>query len=284
MTEIRPEEKSGIAVITVNVIPATNYTFKYERLGEMAIKNRRQYCEQHGYTFIHDVPIPEDRPSCWAKIPAILKAFENHQWILWADSDTLVFNRSRRLEDFCDPEYDLIVQSHDEYFEYLGIQLADGLEKMPINTGVFLMRASTWSKEFLEQSYEQKQFISKGEIWNGIGEQEAMICVLRKNSDDRRQIGYVKQLQNHPKFYRPGDTFVHFYGNYARHWLPIETCEKVLRRWESANARGGPFPQDLARFHWCCIQNKDANSPVQRGDLGRYLYSPEDIEGQEGAA
>ncbi len=30
-------------------------------------------------TFIKDVDIADDRPVCWAKIPTILKAFEDHE-------------------------------------------------------------------------------------------------------------------------------------------------------------------------------------------------------------
>ena len=110
----------GVAVITFNDVPATNSTFKYDRLGRMAIENRRIYCERHGYHFTCEVPVAQDRPPCWAKIPAILKAFETNPWVLWADSDTLIFDHARQLEELCDPDYDLIVQSHEEFFRFLG--------------------------------------------------------------------------------------------------------------------------------------------------------------------
>ena len=72
----------------------------------MAIQNRRIYCDRHGYCFIADVPIARDRPSCWAKIPALLAALESHPWVLWADSDTLVFNQAQKIEDYCDRVFD----------------------------------------------------------------------------------------------------------------------------------------------------------------------------------
>ena len=101
---------NDLAVITFNDVPSVNYTYKYERLGQMALENRRRYCELHGYRFISDVPIAADRPACWAKIPALLKALETHTWVLWADdSDTLIFNPLCRIEGFCDPDYDLVV-------------------------------------------------------------------------------------------------------------------------------------------------------------------------------
>jgi hypothetical protein len=170
-----------------------------------------------------------------------------------------------------------VVQSHEEFYRFLGIPIAQGLDRMPINTGVFLMRASAWSQTFLRRAYEQTQFVFPGEVWNGIGEQEAMIWLLRQNPADRLRIKYVEHLQNHPKFYRPGDRFVHFYGNHALHRIPLPECEEILRRWEAVNRAGAPFPADIARFHWCCVQNIRPDALVVRGDVARYMYSPGDI-------
>jgi hypothetical protein len=266
-----------IAVVTFNHIPAINHSFKYEVLGQLAIENRRQYCQRHGYRFIWKVPIATDRPACWAKIPAILHAFDTYPWVLWADSDTLVFDHSQSIEDLFDADYDLIVQSHEHYFRLIGMPTARGLERMPINTGVFLIRASEWSRHFLQSAYNRAEYVFQGDIWNGIGEQEAMIALLRETPEDQRRIKYVDGLQNHPRFYKPGDRFVHFYGNHAKHYIPLAECEDVLSRWGIAIKSSDSLPRDIARFHWCCIQNKRGDSPVVRGDLSHYLYRPDDI-------
>lgn len=265
------------AVITFNDVPQINDMFKYERLGQMALENRRLYCERHGYTFIDDVEIAKDRPACWAKIPAILKAFEDHEWVLWADSDTLIFDHSRRLEDFCLPDVDLVVQSHSHFYEFIGVDPVASLERMPINTGVFLIKASDWTRWFLKEAYKQYQYVCHGEVWNGIGEQEAMIEVLHQHPENLKRIAYVEQLQNHPKFYQSGDMFVHFFGRHGRHHISLEQCEEVLSRWEKANTAAKPFPDDIARFHWCSIQTKQAGIALEGDDLDMYLYKPEDI-------
>jgi len=271
--------RGGIAVITFNDVPAVNHSFKYEVLGVMAIENRRRYCERHGYDFIWDTTIARDRPACWAKIPAILEAFETHDWVLWADSDTLIFEPDLPIETFCDPAYELIVQSHEEFLRSVGIPLEAGLARMPINTGVFLIRRSDWSRAFLSKAYRQTRFVTQGAVWDGIGEQEAMIALLHQSPADLGRIKYVRGLQNHPRFYRPGDLFVHFYGNHAQQRIPIADCCEVLERWREAVLRGGPLPSDLARFHWCCIQNKRWGAPTVRGDLSHFLYQIDDICG-----
>ncbi len=272
--EVSPDR---IAVITFNKVGPENHTFKYERLGRLAIKNRHRYCQSHGYEFVHDVPIANDRPACWAKIPAILAALEKHRWVLWADSDTLVMNGSRKLESFLNSEYDLIVQSHDEFYQHIGLSVEAGLARMPINTGVFFVQATEWSKSFLRRAYEQEQFVTSPAHWDGIGEQEAMIHLLKSSPEDHQRIGYVHGLQNHPKLYQAGDLFVHFYGNHARHRIPLAECEHVLAQWEAAEKAGSPYPPDLARFHWCCIQKKTPDGLKHRGDLERFLYRSDDI-------
>ena len=270
-------KKAKIAVVTFNEIPKVNHTFKYEMLGPMAIENHGQYCERHGYRFIHDVPVARDRPACWAKIPALLAALDTHQWALWADSDTLIADQQQRLDALCDDNFDLIMQSHEEFFRFIGMSVAAGLDRMPINTGVMLIRSSAWSRNFLLQAYQETRFVTHGDVWDGVGEQEAMTALLRCRPQDRRRIKYVTGLQNHPRFYRPGDLFLHFYGNHARHRIPLAECQEVISRWRAAIRRSGPLPSDRARFHWSCIQNKEPRQPIVRGDLERYLYRPEDI-------
>ena len=269
--------RRNLAVITFNDVPAINHTFKYDVLGRMAIDNHRHYCVRHGYDFISNVPIARDRPACWAKIPAILDAFRTHDWVLWADSDTLVIDSSLAVEAFCDPAYDLIIQTHDRYFQLVGIPLAEGTRRMPINTGVFLIRASAWAEDFLHRAYARTEFVSNAAVWNGIGEQEAMIAALHDAPTDLKRIRYVDLLQGPPKLFPSGTVFMHFYGNHARHRIPLSQAEPVLAAWDRAVRSDAPPPRDFARFHWCCIQNKTADRPASGGDLPRYLYNSHDI-------
>ena len=265
-----------IAVITFNDIPPRNPTFKYLVLGQLALENRRSWCGRHGYDLIETVPIARDRPACWAKIPAILAAFETHDWVLWADSDTLVAEPDARIEPFLDPGRDMVVQSHERFDRHVGLSPEEGRRRMPINTGVFLMRATDWARDFLRRTYEQTQFVTRGPVWDGIGEQEAMIALLRGAPADLERIGYVERLQMAPRFYQRGDTFVHFYGNHARHLIAPDECTAVLNRWTQAVREGGALPRGLARFHWCCIQNKEPGE-LARGGLAAFFYRPEDI-------
>lgn len=265
------------AVITFNEVPTESLTFKYEVLGELALINHRQYCEQHGYDFIDQVKIDHSRPFCWSKIPAIYTALERYPWVLWADSDTLVCNMDVCLEDLCDERSDLIVQYQEHWWELIGLE--NGTERFPINSGVFMMKSSPWSLQFLKDTYTQEQFVTKSDIWDGIGEQEAMNHLIRANPDYRLHIKYIKGLQTSPKLYTKNDFMVHCYGDNARHWVPIETCVGVLERWTHAITRKQSLPDDLVKFHWCCIQHKDPHRISVKRELHNFLYTVEDVCG-----
>lgn len=263
-----------LAVVTFNEVPDSPLTFKYDVLGTLSLRNHRQYCEAHGYTFISESAIDRSRPVCWSKLSAVYEALQTHEWVLWADSDTLIFDMAARLEDFCDSRYDLVVQEQEHWWKLIGLE--KGTERFPINSGVFLIKSSKWSLKFLAASYAETRFVTNGPVWDGVGDQEAMNAVIRANPDYRQRIKYVPGLQTSPKLFRGDALMVHFYGNHGRHRIPLEDSEAALDRWK-ASLDHGSLPNDLARFHWCCIQNKNASTSPVRGDLHNYLYTPEEI-------
>ncbi len=298
---------ADIAVVSFNLVSKHNPSFKYQRLGAMALVNQRQYCERQGYDYYCATPTanatngPAELASsanwaettqsaqsstsqlaanqaCWAKIPAILQALQTHRWVLWADSDALVFNPELRLEDFCDPRFDVVTQCPRAYFKRIGLPEAKGLRQQPINSGVFLLQASDWTTQWLEQAYQLRPREPASDDWNGLGDQEALIDVLQRKPADLHRVAYVQSLQAHPSLHAPGNLFVHFYGNQADHRLAPDQVEEVLQRWEQAVASGGALPADLARFHWCCIQNKRADEALNRGGPERFLYQPSDLD------
>lgn len=262
-------EMSKLAIISFNDIPAKQLTFKYEFLGAISSINHENYCRRHGYDYISDVEIDRTRPACWSKILAVLKALKTYEWVLWIDSDTLFSNVSKPADDFCDPAFDLIAQEQEFWWELIG--LPNGTDRFPINSGVFLIRSTPWSVQFLNEAYRQVQFVSCSELWNGIGDQEAMNHVIRANPEYRMRIGYKNGLQISPRLYTPDYLLIHFYGNRARHYLSIEECNRVFVRWELAIRTGKDLPGDLLKLHWCCIQNKDPRTPFS-GDLDHYMY------------
>lgn len=93
---------------------------KYKPLAEWTVhKNRKLYCEKHGYTLYHledgaesiigkpvragNPPIPNDHiPIGWSKIYAIRNAMQqypNAKWIFSSETDCMITNMNIKLED-----------------------------------------------------------------------------------------------------------------------------------------------------------------------------------------
>ena len=266
-----------IAVVTVHVVPAADHSLKYTRLGAICVRHHREYCTRRGYDFHAVTQADDDRPACWAKIPATLDAMDDNDWILWADADSLVLDPSFALESVIDDRYDLVSQCPVDYFSRFGWDESRSRQAMPLNTGVMLLRSSDWTRRLLERAFERTEFVSNEYPWNGIGEQEAIVATMGDWPGSFAHVGYARDLQCHPKWHQSGAAFLHFYGNYATHLLPLDTSIAIIDDWETALRQGKPPPHSPASFHWSCIQNTTRRAPIDRGGPERFLYAPDDI-------
>ncbi len=270
---------ADLAVATFNVVPQQNLTAKYDRLGRMGLVNRRMWCRRHGYPLVESTPRDDGRPVCWGKLTLLQEALERHEWVLWADSDALALDLDLDADRFCDNGFDLVTQSMDAVHVLAGISVEDGRARWPVNTGVFLLRSCEWSRELLRRADGKSHLVAQPlsgpwQVWDGIGDQEAITEALRDRPEDLSRVAVVEGLQAHPRLYRPGrDLFVHLWGNNAAHRIPATEAESVVARWEDAVGRGGPFPTDVATLHWASIQNGTADVPFDRGGPERFLYA-----------
>lgn len=282
-----------LAVTTFNVIPAENFTAKYDRLGQLALVNRRMWCARHGYPLIETIETsgPLDaalsRPVCWEKFPVIRRALEDHEWVLWADSDALVLDLDLGVDDLCDNRFDLICGSLAEVAYAVGATPAMAARRFPVTTGVFLVRSTAWVMDLLNRAEANYAALSDrtsvgtpSPVWDGIGDQEALIAALMDRPEDLGRVKQIEELETHPRFYRvQHHRFVHFHGNNADHLISADEFDTVWQVWETAINAGGPIPDNLATFHWCCIQNRDPEFGFSRGGPERFLYATEEVLG-----
>lgn len=142
----------------------------YVELGELTDTNKKKYCERHGYGFHLDTNLKPDKMIGFEKIPAILKIFKenpNYEWILFAESDTMITNFKTKIEDLIDNNYHFII----------------AVDVNDFNAGVFLVRNSEEGRKYLEMIYSLKGEYT--EKWRTIGdwraEQGAMIDTYKQN-------------------------------------------------------------------------------------------------------
>jgi hypothetical protein len=131
----------------------------YKPLAEWTVdKNKKVYCERHGYVLKHyedgaeslvgkpmragNPPIPEDHlPIGWAKVYAMKDAFEKYhdcEWIFNTDCDSMITNMDIKLED-------IIKEYADENTHVLIPADCNG-----INCGNMFIKNSPIGKAFLD--------------------------------------------------------------------------------------------------------------------------------------
>ena len=117
-----------------------------EMAEETIYKNKKAYCEKHGYDLVVNT---EDFGSFgskgiehfgFAKLPMILNLFEQgYDWVYWTGTDTLVTNFDIKLESLIDENYHLIVAC--DIWDW--------------NIDCFLAKNSERTKEFLRKIISQ---------------------------------------------------------------------------------------------------------------------------------
>lgn len=116
----------------------------------------KKYCEIQNYYYhveSDDYKIKKDvdgRAITWYKPKFITEVFEtlNPKYILFLDADAVVCNYEYRIEEFIDENYDIICT--EDY----------GPSKL--NAGVFIMKNSMWTKNFLKKWWDICEILEGG--------------------------------------------------------------------------------------------------------------------------
>ena len=140
--------------------------------------NQQRYAQRHGYTARENSALLDpSRPPAWSKIRAVqfmldlvvvvpvLESSSNEpdsasasgrnaaaqrhyhcDWVLWLDADVVIMNSSIPLESLIpvDPNIHLIVTAD---------------RRFTANSGVWLLRNSAWSRQFLQDWWELRSYV-----------------------------------------------------------------------------------------------------------------------------
>ena len=95
-----------------------SYDEKYENISKISVHNNiRRYCKLHGYTLWVDKQETkyDDRVSQWQKIKVALNILENNsfKWLFFMDSDCLIMDTKKKLEEFLDEQFSFFFQDND---------------------------------------------------------------------------------------------------------------------------------------------------------------------------
>lgn len=217
-----------------------------EFMMEQAIQNRKLYCERHGYIYSF-VDMKEfdlgDSAMVWKKLPAIIKAFNDHptaQWVFWLDLDAIIMTQSQDLQSLIlshagmEKNFDLGAELHNKagiFFplrpDYSQIDVIIAQDESGINAGSLFLRRSHFTQILLD-IWADPFFVHSE--W-GLKEQEALVHLMKHHKTFKKHIGIAKQRainafdEGDPgwRSWQPGDLVVHLAScraqdNCAQRW------------------------------------------------------------------
>jgi galactosyl transferase GMA12/MNN10 family len=108
------------------------------------------YAALHGYDLVLSTePIAPERPPAWQKIALARRLLDSYDEVLWVDADAIFLDISQDVADLVQPGKDLYLVEH----------VWEGGRARSANTGVFLVRATDWSRNFLDRVWAAEQWI-----------------------------------------------------------------------------------------------------------------------------
>ena len=217
-SNITLEKKPKILVLSF-------YNEGYRKMANATIfDNFRKYCYIQGYDLISEniSGYNFERPPQWFKIQMLLKNLKTgYDWLFFMDCDSLFMDFTQKIEDWIDPNYDIIIPSHS-FCE----------NKQKSNQGLIssqlIIKDSEFSEKILKEIWESAD-LNREEIESHDYEQKQMRVSFLKpeNAGKIKYVGdkslnsswYVNNPHMHFVFpelnrrvWEPGDFILHLTG------------------------------------------------------------------------
>ena len=106
---------------------------------DIAVTNLQEYSNRHGYTFIAKFNDwkESDRYFYWRKLEMILDNIESCDYLVWIDTDCIVTNQTKKIEDLVEDDFDLVITEDD------GLQAS-----------VMILKNTLWCIELLHEWWD----------------------------------------------------------------------------------------------------------------------------------
>ena len=116
------------------------YDDNVKEYGDINCKINKLYCDKHGFDFLvsHE-KVYTTRHAAWERLPLILKHLDKYDYIVWIDADAFFYVNENSIADII-----------DEY-SYKDFIFSKDIGNMNVNTGVFVVKNTDYSREFLKE-------------------------------------------------------------------------------------------------------------------------------------
>ena len=184
------------------------YTSEISDYAVCSEQSVREYCERQGYTFyVYRDTLDANANANWSKARALLNHFDDHEDIVWMDSDTIIYNPEKRFEDILEKcsSTKKIVACED-----IGTNNKNMPKGSMLNSGVVIFRNHNYTKNIIKKWMDFDG--DKSSLYASGGDQE-ILCDILKKSDGfgfNRKIFSMNQFNTEPRFVDENTFIVHF--------------------------------------------------------------------------
>ncbi|CAG8623460.1 8973_t:CDS:2, partial [Cetraspora pellucida] len=212
-------DKLSIAVVSSSFVYDNMCMFP---VAYILAENKREYARRHGYSFVgrseefDQQAHYKHRRTVWGKIDSIEKILPHYDWVFWLDMDTVIANQSISVEWLFEKFTEMV--GGKDNFSKINLVVARPKQDSTINAGVFMIRNSKWSQNFLRATQARKDLYHNRQM-----EQRAMWELLI--SPDYRDGTLLLDKDDHTF-----NTFPHIYvpGDFVVHWAPDDCPVKPI--------------------------------------------------------
>lgn len=183
-------------------------TAEMDAIGQITLPSKVGYCQRHGYRLItEDRNLSNDRPPSWSKVIMMSTALECHSVCMWIDADAMILNQTVAIES--------ILNVHDCRNPPADLYITR--DQNGVNCGVFVMRSSQRSYDFLEKVWLSERYINH-HWW----EQAAFASLIESEWPIRVAYLPKRSINAYPDDYVPGDMILHTAGMANRQHVLME--------------------------------------------------------------
>ena len=177
------------------------YTDEIASFGMYSEKSIKDYCIKQNYTFyVYRKKLDGNASPNWSKAQAILNHIKDHDYIVWMDSDTLIFNSDKKFETIINK------CAKNKYI----IACEDIGKNSMLNSGVIIFKCKSYVENLI---IKWRDFDGDKTFLYASGGDQEILCNILKRSDGfgfNRKIFPMSEFNTEPRMV-DDDTFIlHF--------------------------------------------------------------------------
>jgi hypothetical protein len=105
----------------MNICLVVNYDYRYKEIASITIPNILNYCNKHSLDFYKsEQQFVNEKYNPWNKLLLIRKILHLYDWIFYIDTDCLIVNSNKKINQFIDDNYSIVIgenYSPDDWYK-----------------------------------------------------------------------------------------------------------------------------------------------------------------------